>query len=150
VSAVTESGPRPDTGGAGEFAKNAAGELSGVADAQRAWDDFGEGDILGGAFHAAMAWPGAKAVKGVKELGEEAVERVTKEAAEEGGERVARETVPAFKGTPGERLPVYNGGKTEGVIEVGGERLHVQSACRSVRPGSTATSRRTSRGTWRR
>jgi hypothetical protein len=129
ITAAPVVGERPDTGGgAGQFAKDAAGELSGYNDAKRGIEDLGDGDIIGGAFSLAMAWPGAKAIKGVKELGEEAVERVTKEATAEGAEKAARETVPAFKGTPGENLPVYReGDKTQGVIELDGERLRVQS-----------------------
>ena len=158
VTAEPVAGERPDAGGgAGQFAKDAAGELSGYNDAKRGIEQLGDGNIIGGGFSLAMAWPGAKAFKGIKELGEEAVERISKETAEEGAEKVARETVPAFKGTPGEHLPVWKeNDKTQGVIEVDGERLRVQSGYGTHRPGwnrarrgSTTTSRRTSKLTWR-
>lgn len=107
-----------------------AGELLGVADAKKAGEEFGEGDIIGGLFHAAMAWPGGKAIKGIKEGGEEVVERAVKQTDDEAAERASREGFerdPAFKGTPGEHLPVYGGKKTEGVLQTGTERYHITS-----------------------
>jgi SCP1.201-like deaminase len=125
ASAVTDSGPRPDTGGgAAQFAKDAAGELSGVNDAKRGIEQLGDGNIIGGGFSLAMAWPGAKAIKGIKELGEEAVEQVGKK----GSERVARETLPAFKGTPAEHLPVWReGDKARGVLDIDGRHVELKS-----------------------
>jgi hypothetical protein len=66
------------------------GELSGVNDADRGITQLGEGDIAGGAFSLAMAWPGAKAFKLGKEGIEEGVEQVTREGAQEAGEAAAR------------------------------------------------------------
>jgi nucleic acid/nucleotide deaminase of polymorphic system toxin len=107
-----------------------AGDLLGINDAKQAGEDFGDGNILGGIFHAAMAWPGGKVIKGLKEGGEEVVERAVKETGDESAERAAREGFerdPAFKGTPGEHLPVYRGGKTEGMLDTGTERYHITS-----------------------
>lgn len=128
VTPIAASGARPNTdGGALNTAKSVAADLSGVTDAKDSFNDFADGNLIGGALHLALALPVGKLPKLGEEVGKVAVERVVKEEAEDAGERVARDTVPAFKGTPGERLPRYDGGKTEGVIEVDGQRYHVQS-----------------------
>jgi hypothetical protein len=62
----------------GDWVLGGLGELSGVNDADRGVTQLGEGDILGGAFSLAMAWPGAKAFKLGKEGIEEVGERATK------------------------------------------------------------------------
>jgi hypothetical protein len=66
------------------------GELSGVNDADRGITQLGEGDIAGGAFSLAMAWPGAKAFKLGKEGIEEGVEQVTRDGAEAAARGTAR------------------------------------------------------------
>ena len=68
-----------------------AGDLLGINDAKQAGEDFSEGNLLGGLFHTALAWPGGKLLKLGKEGAEEAGERLGKEATEEAGERGARE-----------------------------------------------------------
>jgi nucleic acid/nucleotide deaminase of polymorphic system toxin len=108
-----------------------AGDLLGINDAKQAGEDFGDGNVLGGIFHTALAWPGGKVVKSLKEGGEEVVERAVKQGSDEGAERATREGFerdPAFKGTPGEHLPVYRpGAKTEGVLDTGTDRYHITS-----------------------
>jgi hypothetical protein len=74
----------------GDWVLGGLGELSGVNDADRGITQLGEGDIAGGAFSLAMAWPGAKAFKLGKEGIEEGIEQVTREGAEETGEATAR------------------------------------------------------------
>jgi A nuclease family of the HNH/ENDO VII superfamily with conserved AHH len=68
-----------------------AGDLLGINDAKQAGEDFSEGNVLGGLFHTALAWPGGKLLKLGKEATEEAGERIGREATEEAGERGARE-----------------------------------------------------------
>lgn len=68
-----------------------AGDLLGISDAKQAGEDFNDGNIIGGVFHTALAWPGGKLLKLGKEGIEEGAERIGKEATEEAGERGARE-----------------------------------------------------------
>lgn len=66
---------------AGDWLLSGLGELSGANDADRGISQLGEGDILGGAFSLAMAWPGAKALKLGKEGVEEGIEQATRDGA---------------------------------------------------------------------
>jgi hypothetical protein len=63
-----------------------------LGDACLALKNLGEGDIVGGAFHGILAWPGGRPLKGITEGAEQIVREGTEEAAEEGTERAARES----------------------------------------------------------
>ena len=103
-----------------------AADLAGVTDVKQAAKDFGRGNVFGGLVHVALALPVDKELK-FAQLGEKAVKDVAEKEAERETGRLAREGIEHFKGTPGERLPAYAGGKTEGVAEVGGRQHDIKS-----------------------
>jgi uncharacterized protein YukE len=64
----------------GQAVEGVGRELSGINDAQRSWDAFGRGDILGGFFYGALASPFGKWGKPLKEGGEHAAGTIGRKA----------------------------------------------------------------------
>jgi hypothetical protein len=84
----------------GDWVLGGLGELSGVNDADRGITQLGEGDIAGGAFSLAMAWPGAKAFKLGKEGIEEGVEQIGGRQFGRSGARAADNVLPTPSVSP--------------------------------------------------